>query len=1390
MKRRREYYPKKKKKKFNMEYQKVSSAPFSKKLTNRHSHSFSGTSIYDGVFSGPMKVASYVEEDYGEIFGGSRSSSIPVLDVPELNERKITVDVKSSKLDYSKIFGGFREFDFAVSHEELSGKSKKKDSFVQEARTTAETGSYPSHFSVENKVLPREASYQSIDGVKEFKMSYHKANQERRNGTTGTTHVTQLHAVPGYTCLIDGFSPSRMTEGDKPLSSALNGTHLNINFSGELREGKHSRKASPVPSPGGARKQGSRDGVKSQSKCNHSRSSSNDVLFEEYESGPSTYPSKVPLPSNLSGSFGNNRGDFNTSMGSKVRASKSNCFEDAAGFCSPPYFEEEVDTNSVAAASAAAVLKAIEEAQARIKIAKEIMERKKDGLQNHVKMRFNDGPKTEERREGKLTGKTNKFSEEVRQKCAKDEVPMQVLGSLRMQNAKKAGESPPDFRERDDPFVAIEAPVGTQGDKDNSILMDHRQEEMKDLKADEGEGIETNVKSAKNFELKERILTMKMFEQPDENSKKLKAFEEPHIQEEVEKKLNTVHRAREFKEVANEQTSGQGAHDQGECGKKLLVTGLQDEKEVTFKAVHGVEACEKKQRKQWERNANETKLKILLEEQEEGGMKPMVAVLQEEKEATFKGTPGVDAHQKKQRRLWAPNANENKILMQELKDNECMKIRMLKDEQVWLENEKKQKEVLEQKETVIRSEDVLEREENGAVLSETSDYEENGKRRGVTCDNVESEKEQKEGCRLEVNDEEQEGINGREDAEKTSAEALEQETVEVRINEFLSVEQSGKKLEEHVGLGAKERLVEAEENEPMLKQANLMGEIEKRLRESCEVGKTENLRTEIDQTEEDVKMKVTEEACDRFKNNLEAANDIYTQDKSEILSETLEASIHDVNNECLEVPYHEESGGIMEGIQSSSKYKEMETEAIVVDLANDQEEEGIFEVETADIAQVFFEHDLIEKQVEDATEAQAFEHIGLNIGVSGMGVEELASESEEKFEDAEEVEGSINLGKDESDSESSNQVRSVDNGENMETTEMTQNTQTSQNTEQYGENRSESLKTEGMEVQGTTQKEVELQKEWVEKINLAKEREREREQERIAVERAIREARERAFTEAREKAERAAVEKANAEAHRRAMTEAREMLEKASGEVNHKSSTDKTSVEARLKAERAAVERATAEARMRALEKAISDKAASKARNQAVKSSGRSRENGMRHSSASNDSLSKVSGPTKGSRSSNYSSHDEKFDGVNGEPVQRHKARLESHQRIAERAAKALAEKNMRDLLAQKEQAERNRLAEALDADVKRWSRGKAGNLRALLSTLQYILGPDSGWQPIPLTDLIATAAVKKAYKKATLFVHPDKLQQRGASIQQKYTCEKVFDLLKEAWNRFNAEER
>ncbi|CAJ1942527.1 unnamed protein product [Sphenostylis stenocarpa] len=323
----------------------------------------------------------------------------------------------------------------------------------------------------------------------------------------------------------------------------------------------------------------------------------------------------------------------------------------------------------------------------------------------------------------------------------------------------------------------------------------------------------------------------------------------------------------------------------------------------------------------------------------------------------------------------------------------------------------------------------------------------------------------------------------------------------------------------------------------------------------------------------------------------------------------------------------------------------------------------------------------------------------------------------------------------------------------------------------------------------------------VDRAVLEAERERERGKDRMAVDRVTWEARDRTYAEARERAERAAFERATAEARQRVLAEARERLEKACGEARDKAYADKAAAEARLKAQRTAVERATAEARERAMEKVKVERAAVESRDRLGRSVSDkfsvSSRNGGRQGSSSSDMLDPYCQNSSSSTHSRYpyssvygaSSFTERSE-REGESAQRCRARLERYRRTAERAAKALEEKNMRDLVAQKEQAERNRLAETLDIEVRRWSSGKEGNLRALLSTLQYILGPDSGWQPIPLTDVITSAAVKKAYRKATLCVHPDKLQQRGASIQHKYICEKVFDLLKEAWNKFNSEER
>lgn len=334
--------------------------------------------------------------------------------------------------------------------------------------------------------------------------------------------------------------------------------------------------------------------------------------------------------------------------------------------------------------------------------------------------------------------------------------------------------------------------------------------------------------------------------------------------------------------------------------------------------------------------------------------------------------------------------------------------------------------------------------------------------------------------------------------------------------------------------------------------------------------------------------------------------------------------------------------------------------------------------------------------------------------------------------------------------------------------------------------------------------------------------------ERAAVQRAQAEARERAAAEAKERAERAA-----AEAKERAEKAAAEVREKAAvaeareRELRDKAAAARAETEARRRAERAAVERAAAEARERAAAEARERAAAAAAAkmNQQkndndleaffsmgrASSAPRARTNsadpffdqqfpstgGFEAAKKTASSTGASSTMKKASSSTNFddlssifgAAPSGEFQEVDGETEERRRARLERHQRTQERAAKALAEKNQRDFQAQREQEERHRIAETLDIEIKRWAAGKEGNLRALLSTLQYVLWPECGWQPVSLTDLITGASVKKAYRKATLCIHPDKVQQKGATLQQKYIAEKVFDLLKEAWNKFNSEE-
>ncbi|KAL4335086.1 hypothetical protein GQ457_07G026120 [Hibiscus cannabinus] len=93
----------------------------------------------------------------------------------------------------------------------------------------------------------------------------------------------------------------------------------------------------------------------------------------------------------------------------------------------------------------------------------------------------------------------------------------------------------------------------------------------------------------------------------------------------------------------------------------------------------------------------------------------------------------------------------------------------------------------------------------------------------------------------------------------------------------------------------------------------------------------------------------------------------------------------------------------------------------------------------------------------------------------------------------------------------------------------------------------------------------------------------------------------------------------------------------------------------------------------------------------------------------------------------------------------------------------------------------------ALDDKIQQWSDGKQGNIRSLLSTLQYVLWPGSGWKPVPLVDIIEGPAVKRSYQRALLCLHPDKLQQKGVGSDRRYIAQQVFDILQDAWTHFNS---
>lgn len=141
--------------------------------------------------------------------------------------------------------------------------------------------------------------------------------------------------------------------------------------------------------------------------------------------------------------------------------------------------------------------------------------------------------------------------------------------------------------------------------------------------------------------------------------------------------------------------------------------------------------------------------------------------------------------------------------------------------------------------------------------------------------------------------------------------------------------------------------------------------------------------------------------------------------------------------------------------------------------------------------------------------------------------------------------------------------------------------------------------------------------------------------------------------------------------------------------------------------------------------------------------------------------------------------------GTSNEPEIRKRLR---EQRIREKHIKmqdALQEKLLKEQEEIEFQEAQQTLKLELGPRIKEWSDGSRGNIRGLLTSLHTVLWEDSNWAQLTVGDVLETNQVKKAYRKANLIVHPDKVRQKNGTEEQTAIADMVFDVLKEAWGLF-----
>ncbi|KAK9054385.1 hypothetical protein SSX86_025463 [Deinandra increscens subsp. villosa] len=1352
-----------------------------RKLSN--ANSFSGKNAYDGVFSGHRPkyagAPAVNVEEYREIFytGQAGSSSIPVLDPSALEESSDELDMGggSSIPDYGLIFGGFRDLDIAISYEELVARDKARASSAT-SRNSQDLG---------------DLSPQSSDDLKQFSMSYNKISQRSKDGADVATHVTKLHDVPGFTCFIDESGSQPNKEIMKQKLSSTNNT--NVNSSKRDFPEKHTTTDNVKVNsskPDFPEKQTTTDNVKVNS---------NKLDFPEKQTttdkgkvnlSKPDFPEKKTTTDNVKVNL--SKPDFpekqTTTDNVKAKLTKPDLPEKQtttdnvkAKSSKPDFPEKQTTTDNVKAKSSKPDFP---EKQTTTDNVKENSTKpaflEKQTSQSSVEFRSRhqeeslSGEKIIKKFEADLKSYPSKVlpSPELEKETEKRKSPamknVPTSAPATSQAKKETEKQKPsvtnnvhpsekvDFPEKQTPQIAVESQ--SRYSQDESFSDDRNVKTFKaDFKSYSFKVSSSPAASASNLDNHKDY--QKKSTARNEEFPPTCFAEDSEVNSAAAALRKAIEKAQESIRMAKESV---GRNKEGLKG--FSSRSFKNSLKVKAKVANAVAGEEQKEKDDFmkerdHKNGSTVIFPEFANSERLFGAKKVV------NETHGNITESVQSSEIPIKSNFPKFAGGDKLFVAKKVVNEThgnisepVKNSEIPTKSIFPEFSDGEKPFGAKKVVNETHENITESVQNSeipirSIFSECADSEKLFNAKKVVDETHGNISESVKNSEIPIRSIFPEFADGENffGAEKvveetqvvgrTEAESIESNTCEdqqeynERPNGFLVLESCETKLgdTESNDLTVCQKM---ETEEKMYQTSDQNGFENKFSDESfglLENNMQENLEQEHDEEVASAKRQDEDER--------QVKEDGGTESHSE------EDNFYDV----CEVEMNKNAQTYAVSIEKDDSSQKEDYE--------NQKAEETYEISSSDYDDAEENENVIgASSIVDDTEEACKVDQNDNNAESSQEIDDVGSSHEFHVEyKAVEKEIFENFSSDETETEDEKVeceaksinlencgLADVDFGQNDVQFEPSMDTihgmeievkecQESEETVDREENNVHQSHEETPEIRiemdtGTPQEPKDECRE-SEPIKVAhKKEERERDRIKLAVERVIREARERALAEVRQ----------------RVLADTQEKVIKAS--------IDKTSAQSKLKAERALVERATAEARKRALEKAM-----------------------------------RISEPrTQVSETKQTPSTSQ----TTTESALRSKAKLEKHNRIMERAAKALAEKERRDLLALREQAERSRLAENLDADIKRWSTGKEGNLRALLSTLQYILGAESGWQPLSLTEIITTSAVKKAYRKATLCVHPDKLQQRGASIQQKYICEKVFDLLKAAWNRFNSEER